>query len=59
MSDRVSIISLFIASAMLAVCSLGYKHQIAVLQAQAIKHGAAHWEVDADTGRTTFTWNEK
>ena len=28
-----------------------------VYKSEAVRHGAAHWEVGAD-GKTTFTWNK-
>ena len=34
------------------------KMQLEGLRIQAVKHGAAHWEV-ADDGSTTFRWNDE
>jgi len=44
---------------LLVAACFGLAQQRENLKAEAVKHGAAEWLVNPDTGDTTFTWKEK
>ncbi len=59
MSDKAAIATALGFSFLLGFCLAGmcFSTIIEQLHAEAVKRGAAHWKVDAATGKTEFEWN--